>query len=119
MRKATVPWAEAWETVCLSYPRRSSRPGVVEFQPEIDFEMWSLLWYDDASKLRGILNYYPVGSPAERPGEFNITVHPAWRRRGIGTELLDEAFKRWPIELDRQRWTAEGLAFIKAYEEDR
>ncbi len=120
MRRATVPMILGWEDIAVQYPRRSTRPGVVDFDPGLSaIRIHSLLWYDDHGKLRGVLNYYPHGTPAERPGEFNVTVQPEWRRRGIATELLDEAFKRWPIDLDRQRWTSEGAAFITAYEEDR
>lgn len=118
-RRVSVFAMRSWADVARDYPRRSTKPGVVEFTPGTDLEIHSLLWYDDHGKLRGIFNYYPKGTPAELPGEFNITVQPEWRRRGIATELLDEAFKRWPINLDRQVWTNEGAAFITAYEEDR
>jgi ribosomal protein S18 acetylase RimI-like enzyme len=118
VRRATVRAVFPWEHVAKDYPRRG-RPGVVEFAPSVDIVILCLLWYDDHGKLRGIFNYYPDGTKVDRAGDCNVIVHPQWRRRGIATELMDEAYKRWPINLDQQTFTSEGLAFVTAYEEDR
>lgn len=46
--------------------------------------------------------------------EFGTFVQPEKRRQGIGTRLLAEAMKIWPIDFKKQTYSADGLAFIEA-----
>lgn len=48
-----------------------------------------ILWWED-DRLVGFLGLYAFGGPTV---ELSGMVHPDYRRRGIGTKLLDEAIK--------------------------
>jgi GNAT superfamily N-acetyltransferase len=80
-----------------------------------------LLWRNNKGHLVGILNHYPVdcrdidGRLLERAGNVNLWVRPDRYRRGIGTRLLAEANRRWPIDWTRQSYTASGRALIARY----
>ena len=106
-----------WEYFAADYPA-TGEPGIVyrrdvaaKFGPNAVSE--SLLCYDRDGKLVGILNYFPNNVPfLERAGNFNVIVHPKSRRRGIGTSLLHEAVKRWPINFEQQRYSHSGARLI-------
>jgi GNAT superfamily N-acetyltransferase len=77
----------------------------------------NLLWRDGDGELKGILMYYPIDYPCgDKAGEFEVVVHPRYRRQGIATKLLAEAVRRWNIDLTKQRYTRDGAAFAKAFE---
>lgn len=72
-----------------------------------------LLWRSESGELIGILNHYPFTTPdGQVPGSVNFWVKPAWRRRGIGTRLLEEADLRWQLDMNDQALTAEGVATL-------
>lgn len=73
-----------------------------------------LLWRSEAGELIGILNHYPFRTAeGQTPGSINVWVKPSWRRRGIGTRLLEEADRRWQLDLNDQVLTPEGVGVIK------
>lgn len=76
-----------------------------------------LLHYDE-SGLIGILNYFPKGSPMDLPGDVTVVVHPARQRRGVGTTLVQEARRRWNVDLEDQCTTPAGAALIASLQED-
>lgn len=76
-----------------------------------------LLFRNDNGVLVGILNYYPQGDTTgliEQAGNFNVWVAPDAQRHGVATALLRNARLRWTINLAQQRWSPQGLAWIKA-----
>jgi GNAT superfamily N-acetyltransferase len=75
-----------------------------------------LRWYDDHSKLRGLLVYSPHGVlGALQPGQFFFIVHPRHRRQGIGTKLLGEARLRFPpLDFAEQEYSEAGLECLKS-----
>ncbi len=97
---ATDVAVPAWETIAADADRRGT-PGITRAGDTIT-------WRDHNGRLRGLL--------AHHGGAITVVVQPAWRRHGIATELLDAAFAQWPIDLDRQQYTHEGLAFAESYE---
>jgi len=42
-------------------------------------------------------------------------VDPRHRRRGIASRLLVAALERWPLDIDHERYTPAGAAFINAW----
>lgn len=118
--RATLPDVFSWESQVSQYPMRyRPGPGIAYFpgdvsqfagmedMPPVD----CLLYYDEQGWLRGILNHYPVDYPPhEQAGNVNVFVDPARRRRGIGTALVTEAFRRWGVVLAEQRFTVAGAA---------
>lgn len=73
-----------------------------------------LLYRDDDGVLIGVLYHYPQDvTPWEKAGNVNVLVDPAQQRRGIGSQLLREALRRWVIDLDAQDYTAAGRNFVK------
>lgn len=76
-----------------------------------------LLWFDGRGVLVAILNHYPEGDTngdLEQAGNVNIWVHPRFQRQGIGSALVREAAKRWPIDFHQQRYTRAGVALLAA-----
>lgn len=106
----------SWESQYNQYPKRIS-PGIKYFAGHTEHgDVDCLLYYDDTSRLRGILNHYPFTLyPFETKGNVNIWVHPKHQRKGIASALLTEAMKRWDINLDQQRYTEAGEQFIRAF----
>ena len=100
-----------WDSQARWYPERGE-PGLSYFPGTTPLGVIDcLLWRNEAGELVGILNHYPFRTPeGQEPGTFNIWVRPGWQRRGIATRLADEALRRWPVDLTRQAYTAEGAA---------
>jgi len=75
-----------------------------------------LLYFGMFRDLRGILNYYPEGSPhGEQPHDLMVLVRPEVRREGIGRVLISEAMHRWPqIDLLKQSYTDSGWALAQS-----
>lgn len=66
------------------------------------------------SEVAGHLKYFP--STVSDPPYFSVGVEEKFRRQGIATELLDMALRLWPeVDLDKQHYSADGLAWITAY----
>jgi GNAT superfamily N-acetyltransferase len=106
-----------WESQVVQYPL-TGPPGIGYFKGEVEgVEDWvdCLLYRDKTGRVRGICNHYPTTNEFEDAGNVNIWVDPAWQRRGIGTQLLDEAHRRWPIDLRQQRYSFSGARFAQAY----
>lgn len=119
MRRASIPsgGALSWESQACQYPAEGG-PGIVYFSGDTPLgDVDCLLFYDRKKRLRGILNYYAIDFPPyEKAGNVNVWVHPSSQRRGIGTALVMEAFERWNIDLDGQRFTPEGLRLADVVE---
>ena len=66
-------------------------------------------------KILGILNKFNDDVPhlGEKKGNFLVIVHPQYQKKGIGTQLLKEAIKRWDVNLEQQYWTPEGRFLLK------
>lgn len=105
-----------WENQARQYPRYGS--GITYFRGICDDNIWvdCLLYYGYDNELHGILNHYPFEIlPYQKAGSVNIQVRPNRRRKGIATALLDEAIKRFNVNLENQEYTPDGERFIKKY----
>lgn len=108
---------------------RTDEPGM-----HVDLGSYAnqLRYHDSDGILRGRLLYFrkvKAGQEAvetwdrhrgeyEQAGHVLIEVDPTRWRKGIGTALLDEAFKlRWRINLDKQGRTLAGAPFLRKYRE--
>jgi len=106
-----------WESQVVQYQQEDD-PGIHYFGGETpDGIVDCLLFYNEDRRLVGILNHYGFyeSSGLEKPGNINIFVDPAQRKKGIATALLDESRKRWLFDIEEQTYTLEGAAFIKKY----
>lgn len=111
----TLPDVFTWDSQVVQYPHRGD-PGVSYFAGELSDGrvVDCLLHRDDKGILQGILNYYREGvdwGPDEKPGNVNLWVKPGRERRGIGTELVQDAVRRWGVSLEGQRYTVAGAHF--------
>lgn len=105
-----------WENQARQYPRYGS--GITYFRGICDDNIWvdCLLYYGYDNELHGILNHYPFEMPPyQKAGSVNIQVRPDRRRKGIASALLDEAIKRFNVNLENQEYTPDGERFIKNY----
>ncbi len=105
-----------WESQARQYPKNGT--GITYFKGEFEDNTWvdCLLYYGYDNKLHGILNHYPCEIPPyQKAGSVNIQIRPDRRRKGIATALLDEAIKRFNINLEIQEYTPDGEKFIKKY----
>jgi GNAT superfamily N-acetyltransferase len=74
------------------------------------------LLYRRAGKLVGVLYHYPFDFPPyEVRGNVNVMVDPGHQRSGIGSQLLAEAEKRWPLDWQAQSYTEEGAALLRSH----
>ena len=109
------------------YPK-NGEPGISYFKGEDDYlrgKGWwvdALLYRDKDGKILGILNHYPQNMPAEEPGgpsekrgNVNIFIDPQSKRSGIASELLKEAVSRYKVDLNKQRYSKEGAAFVNSF----
>ena len=105
-----------WENQARQYPRYGS--GITYFKGICDDNIWvdCLLYYGKDNELHGILNHYPLEMPPyQKAGSVNIQVRPDRRRKGIASTLLNEAIKRFNVNLENQEYTPDGERFIKKY----
>jgi len=103
-----------WESQAAQYPR-SGPPGISYFRGEVSdsYHVDCLLYRTENGELVGILNHYPADFPPyESEGNMNIWVHPAHRRKGIGTDLFEQAFMRWEPQLHTSI-SESGLKWLK------
>lgn len=109
------------------YPK-NGEPGISYFKGEDDYlkgKGWwvdALLYRDKDGKILGILNHYPQdmpaeerGGPSERRGNVNIFIDPKSKRSGIASGLLKEAVSRYKVDLNKQRYSKEGAAFVNSF----
>jgi hypothetical protein len=109
----------SWNSQACQYPAEGPA-GVSYFRGNVSEVLWvdCLLYRNEAGQLLGILNHYPLDwPPFEKAGNINIWVCPEHLQQGIGTALLTEAFRRWPINLLQQRYTVAGLQFVRRFVE--
>ena len=108
----------SWESQASQYPAYGT-PGVTYFPGVTEYgTVDCLLYRSDAGIVIGILNHYGFDSPWEKTGNVNIWVRRDQRRKGIGTALITEADRRWPINLDQQRFTPDGVEFAQRLRAD-
>jgi GNAT superfamily N-acetyltransferase len=123
--QANIPWMPIWwENQAPQYHNvKPDRPGIVYFQGQdegMENYVDCLLMFDENLELVGILNMFNFDfPPLERKGNVTMFTHPDKLRRGIGSALLDEARRRWPVNFDQQNYTREGAAFINRYVQRR
>ena len=105
-----------WQNQARQYPRYGT--GITYFKGVCEDDMWvdCLLYYGYDNELHGILNHYPFEMPPyQKTGSVNLQVRPDRRRKGIASALLDEAIKRFNVNLEDQEYTPDGERFIKNY----
>ena len=119
--KSVIAVTWPWESQVWQYPQEG-KPGIRYYRgdiPDSDYFVDCLLFYGKDGRLHGILNYYDDQfdhpESLERPGNVNVFVDPKCRRQGIGSALLDEAVKRWGVDLTAQAYSVEGMGFIDRY----
>lgn len=106
----------SWELQAKQYPTFGN--GIVYFKGMLKDNKWvdCLLFYGVDGTLQGVLNHYPFTYfPYQKNGSINLVVRKDKRRQGIATALLDEARKRFKINLKRQNYTPLGKKFIENY----
>lgn len=90
--------------------RRTGRIITVPSEAPVDV----LVYRNRKGHVIGILYHYPHDIlPWERAGNINVVVRADRRRRGIGSQLLAEAARRWPIRWEQQDYTPDGLALAR------
>ncbi len=105
-----------WENQARQYPKQGN--GIEYFKGYYGKGLWvdCLLYYGNDGQLNGILNHYPFEMfPYQKKGSINIQVRSDKRRRGIATALLNEAIKRFRVNLKKQEYTHTGRKFIKSF----
>lgn len=108
----------SWESQVCQYPTKG-RPGISYFPGQTPLGIVDcLLMRDLAGDVVGILNHYGFDSVWERTGNVNVWVRPDRQRKGIGRLLVAEANQRWPINLDQQRFTPDGVKFAETLTRD-
>jgi len=125
--RATIPWLPevlAWQEQAPQYANiKPDRPGIVYFQGTqegVDNWVDCLLMFNENLELVGILNMYNFDFPPwEKAGNITMFTHPHKLRRGIASALMDEARRRWAVDLDQQQYTRDGAAFINRYVQQR
>lgn len=128
--------AYPFESQKRQYPQKGD-PGIRYFAGDTRQGVVDCLCFRDGNgELIGVLNHYPndvpnphygtllgtlFGEPEflECAGNINIFIDPDHKRKGIATELLEEAEVRWHIDFQQQRYTDEGVEFITRYLEKR
>lgn len=119
----TIPWMVLnWGNQEWQYgDAQPTAPGILYFKGMVrDDWVDCLLMYDENLELIGILNYYARDFPPwEVAGNVTMFTRPDRFRRGIASTLLDEARRRWPIDLDKQEFTRDGAAFVNRYVQQR
>lgn len=121
-RIPTIPNYLAWDLQAPQYdiPEVGDRsPGLHEWRVPGEWvrgiAIDVLLHYDADWLLDGILTHYPDGSPMDdQPGDITVLVRPDRQRRGIGRLLVEEAVRRWQIDLDTQCLTDDGNQLVRA-----
>jgi GNAT superfamily N-acetyltransferase len=111
-----------WHQQAAQAPQTGTPNSIKQTRIE---EAEALLFYDDAGCLRGMLKYFEKDVPRSNQfgdylvahaGELVIIVDPRYQRRGVGTKLLREAIAQWQIDLERQRYTPSGAAFVNEFQ---
>lgn len=76
--------------------------------PGIQSGLGFVAWRGQRGHIHGILTL-------DQHMGFLVHVDPDHRRRGIATRLLDEALRRWDLDLAGERYTPAGAAWIATY----
>lgn len=117
--RIVFPEVYSWQSQASQYLNVApNKTGVEYFKGDMGGGKFvdCLLYKAKDGYLLGILNHYPFDFlPYERKGNVNIWVNPDFKCCGIGTELLNEAMKRWDINFHQQRFTPEGYAFVTKF----
>lgn len=112
--RATLPDAYPWESQVRQYPK-AGEPGISYFRGDTPHgHVDCLLYRNRRGHVVGILNHYPTTTIWEKAGNVNVWVHPRRQRRGIGSALVTEAAKRWPINFEQQRYTVAGVKLAES-----
>jgi GNAT superfamily N-acetyltransferase len=93
-------------------------PGITYFEDRVGgiFTVDCLLYRDTAGELVGLFEHYPLGLPPfEREKAIALHVRPDHQRQGVATRLLEEALRRWPLDLDHQAWRGAGRLFYTTW----
>lgn len=112
-----------WDSQVIQYPELGE-PDTIELFLGDESENFPglppincLLWRDHDGRIRGILNHYPVDYPPwEKAGNVNVFVQPGWKKRGIGTALVDKAIELFgELNFHQQTYSPEGMQFLLRY----
>jgi GNAT superfamily N-acetyltransferase len=123
--QARTAWQ--WEVHC-NRRHLKDQPG---FHVDEGVYVNQLRFHDSEGVLRGILRLhneamaggkdateYEWDDWEQEPGFLLIRVSPERLRRGIGTALLQEAYRRnWPIDLDKQTFSLAGAQLVRKFRE--
>jgi len=74
-----------------------------------------LIYRDVYGNLLAFLQYRGEHASKEKRGDLNLRVHSDFWRKGIGSLLLEEAYKHWPVDLNAQEYTIFGIKFINSF----
>jgi GNAT superfamily N-acetyltransferase len=92
----------------------SGHPGIKRYAlPEFTI----FVWCDADGITRGVLTIDKEAAHSGwvTGGDFTIFVHPAWRRRGIATELYRKAYDYFDFDLeDDPLYTTAGAAWAQS-----
>ena len=111
-----------WED-CFKRLPQSGKAGISYLKTSGDFITYThtLLYRDNEGKLLGFFEYFPTGTMPdangmrEEKGNINILVDPKEWDKGIGTQLLTEACKRWDVNIEQQLYTPLGYKLVRSY----
>lgn len=116
--RPTIPVvAYTWESQKRQFPAEGE-PGIGYFAGETKLGVvHTLLYRSWEGHVVGILYYYDRDfGPWEKAGNVNLLVDPAFQRKGIAMELLEEGERRYgKFNFEQQDYTVEGAALAKAY----
>lgn len=74
------------------------------------------IFYRDATgRLLGFIQYFQEDNWGEKTADLRLLVNPKYWRQGIGTKLLEEAFRIWPIDIMAQTYNPCELKFLFRY----
>lgn len=115
-REPILPFA----TQVTQYPQNGEPDTIELFLGDVGkgrLPVNCLLWRNHDGLVRGILNHYPQDyPPLEQAGNINVFVHPDWKRRGIGTALMERATELFgEPNFEQQIYSPEGMKFLLRY----
>jgi len=109
----------SFESQAKQYPPKGE-PGISYYPGYLNDKAGNivdcLLYRTADGELVGILNHFGFDLPPyEKKGNFTVLVSIHHLRKGIATQLLQEACRRWPIDFTKQQYTPAGAALANSF----